>query len=107
MKLPLVSFLICGLSMGSAWADTPPVSSGLPAPEGLKPCSSDDPVATLEARVAASLNGEFLGCFQSERTASPPGVVASARTPVEYAFAFALKGQDYKLADLDSLLSTV
>jgi hypothetical protein len=108
VKLHLANLAIWGLlAGGTAFADMPPGSSGLPTPQGLQPCAPDDPAATLEARVAAKLGGEYLGCFRSERTVTPPGTVAVAPTPVEYAFRMAIQGRDYKLADLDNLLSTV
>lgn len=100
--------LILGvLAWGSALAATPAESGRLSTPDGFKPCAGGDPVATVEARVAAKLGGEFLGCFQSERRIAAPSAAKAAPMTVEYAFAIALQGRGYTLADLDSLLSTV
>jgi hypothetical protein len=108
MKLHFGSVLISGLLMGSAAsADMPRDSSGLPTPRGLVQCPSNDPVATLEARLAAKLGGEYLGCFRSEGAMIPKGAIIAAPTPVEYAFGLAFADRHYKLADLDNLLATV
>jgi hypothetical protein len=64
-------------------------------------------VADAEARVAAKLGGEFLGCFQSEQKLVAQSAAKVALMPVEYAFAIAVEGRGYTPADLDKLLSTV
>lgn len=93
--------------MGSTASAAPPTEPGeIPVPKGLQSCSSDDPVATAESRLATKLGGEYLGCFQSLRTADL-SVAPASTAPIEYAFALSLKGREYKLADLDSMLSTV
>jgi hypothetical protein len=108
MKPYLVSVLVSGLLIGgAASADAPRDSSGLPTPKGLVQCLSDDPVAALEARLAAKLGGEYLGCFRSQRTTIPKGAEGAAPTPVEHAFGFALHDRHYKSADLDDLLARV
>jgi hypothetical protein len=86
---------------------TPSISGSFPTPEGLRPCAPGDPVATIEARVASKLGGEFLNCFQSGRRIATPSAAKRVWMPVEYAFAIALQGQSYTLADLDNLLSKV
>jgi hypothetical protein len=105
VKLQLALLIIGLMAWGPASADASDGSSGLPAPAGLMPCASASPAAGLAARLAAQLGGDFLGCFQSERTG--PATQNSASNPDEYAFAIALPGGGYTEADLDKLLSGV
>lgn len=79
-------------------------SSGLPAPKGLSSCAPSDPLAVVEASVAAKLGGAFLGCFKSERTVLVQGATKPVLMPFEVAFAIDLPGP-YTSADLDKLLS--
>jgi hypothetical protein len=110
-KLPLsaiISLLLFGSPLpGIAHADNMAESANLFAPKGLSPCAPNDPVATLEGRVATSIGGQFLGCFQSEQRIETPGATELAPVPREYAFAIRLAGGGYTSADLDKLLSTV
>jgi hypothetical protein len=61
----------------------------------------------VEARVAAKLGGEFLGCFRSEQTIMVQGATKPVPVPLEYAFAMDVPGGPYTSADLDKLLSRV
>lgn len=86
---------------------TPSIAVSFPTPEGLRPCAPGDPVAATGAQVATKLGGEFLNCFQSNRSIAPPGAAKRVLMPVEYAFAIALQGQSYTLSDLQNLFAKV
>jgi hypothetical protein len=103
MGLLFLGTPLCGV----AHADDRGEPVRMAAPKGLSPCAQDDPVATMEARVAPSIGGEFLSCFQSEQKIAVPGATGLAPVPFEYAFAIRLAGDDHSSADLDKLLSTV
>ncbi len=90
-----------------AGADNLVETANLIAPKGLSPCAPGDPVAALETRVAASIGGQFLSCFHSEKRVEVPGATEPAPLPLEYAFAIGFAGESYTSADLDKLLSTV
>jgi hypothetical protein len=79
-------------------------SSGLPTPKGLSSCAPSDPLAVVEARAAARLGGEFLGCFRSEKTVMVQGATKPVPVPFEFAFAIDFPGP-YTSADLDKLLT--
>src|SRR5271165_6938185 len=80
-------------------------STELPAPKGLSACAPSDPLAGMEAGVAAKLGGTFLGCFKSDKTITVQSASNTVLVPLEFAFAFELRGP-YTLADLDKLLAT-
>src|SRR5271165_152990 len=80
-------------------------STELPAPKGLSACAPSDPLAGVEASVAAKFGGTFLGCFKSDKTISVQGATKPVPVPFEFAFAFELPGP-FTLADLDKLLAT-
>ncbi len=82
-------------------------SENLAAPKGLIPCASNDPVNASGPRIAASVNGQFLSCFQSEEKTDVLGAPDVAPVPVEYAFAISLASEVYTTTDLDKLLTTV
>jgi hypothetical protein len=93
------------LAQGSSHAYAQASSSGLPAPKGLSACGPSDPLAVLEARVAAKVGGEFLGCFRSDKTITVQGATKPILVPFEFAIALDFPGP-YTLADLDKLLAT-
>jgi hypothetical protein len=107
---PSVRLWIVGLlTLGLLASDPPHVyaqttSSGLPAPKGLSSCAPSDPLAVVEANVAAKFGGAFLGCFKSERTITVQGATKPVLVPFEFAMAIDFPGP-YTLADLDKLLS--
>jgi hypothetical protein len=76
----------------------------MPAPSGLTARLSDDPVATAEAQLAAKFGIEYLACFRSESTVAQS---AAASSPVEYAFADALPGDNHASADVERMLTIV
>jgi hypothetical protein len=104
--LRVASLLTLGMLAGAP----PPVyaqvtSSGLPAPKGLSLCASSDPLAVVEASVAAKFGGAVLGCFKSQRTITVQGATKPILVPFEFAIAIDFPGP-YTLADLDKLLAT-
>ena len=104
----IIGLLFLGTPLqGIAHADNPPEPTRMVAPKGLSPCAPSDPVATLEARVATSIGGQFLSCFRSEKEVEVPGATELAPVPLEYSFAIRVAGDGYTSADLDKLLSTV
>jgi hypothetical protein len=104
----VISLLFAGTPLqGIARADDRAESGSLAAPKGLSQCAPSDPVAALETRVAISIGGQLLSCFQSGKRGEAPGATEPAPVSPEYAFAIRLAGDAYTSADLDKLLSTV
>lgn len=79
----------------------------LPAPAGLAACASDDPVASVEKRLAPRLGAKFVGCFKSEEMARLRGNGGKHPVPVEYAIAVRMLGGPFSPANLDMRLSRV
>ena len=105
---PALSFLCLGMPFqGIAHADSETGGMQLAAPKGLSPCAPDDPVATMESRIAPSIGGQFVNCFHSEDRIKPPAGSTVAPVPLEYAFAIRLGRGPYTSANLDKLLATV
>jgi len=108
MRLVFSYIAMLGLLAGSATSsNASSAPSPLPAPEGLSPCPPGDPAALAVSGVAAKLGGEILGCFLSGRKLMPPDATKAGADSVENAFAIALRGEIYTIADLDKLLSHV
>ena len=100
----LIGILLLGTPLqGIAHADNEAETGDLVAPKGLVPCEPNDPLVAIETRVAGSIGGLFLSCFNSEKDIEVQGATA----PLEYAFAIRIAGSGYTSADLDKLLSTV
>jgi hypothetical protein len=105
VKPQFASLLTLGLlAWGAASADTP---CDFPAPPGLKPCAPGDRFALAEIRIAKTLGGEFLGCFQSGQEVMTPTAAQAVSTRGEYAFAISLRRVGFTTADLENLLATV
>ena len=83
------------------------VSSELPAPSGLVPCSASDPAAAAVSAIATKLGGEFLGCFLSPTKVATPTTADARSSPVEHAIAIGLHGNAYTLNDLSQQLFKV
>lgn len=82
-------------------------ATGLPAPQGLRPCPAGDRVASIESNLAARIHGDLLGCFRSTTSVPLSGRRHSPSVPLEYGFAMRLPGGPYASNAVDQLLASV
>jgi hypothetical protein len=102
LAIPLLA-----LMLQSAMVRTHAAGGGLPVPRGLNTCTADGATASGLERMASTLGGVSLGCFQSGETTELHGLKKTYAVPVEYAFAVELKGGPYAEKDVDKLMSDV
>lgn len=98
---------VTALAQGASIGNTPLTDVPIPAPKGLGPCASNDPVVSIERRLAPRVGAKFVGCFRSKDMTALHGNGAKHPFPVEYAIASSISGGPFSPADIDLLLSKV
>jgi len=77
----------------------------IPVPRGLMICKDDDPIVSLETRVAGWLGAKYLACFTSDEEVTLHGSSKAFTVPLEHAIAIGFIGGAFSPVDLDASLS--